>query len=139
MRSSSCFCSATLSPGLEGQSMLFSVATQAPRNSRCTAGGTRFVGTYAAGTETAHTSIANARIDLEPTHLGSSDPRRPEIIETCRMLELPSPECISCGSGAPWSANSDFSGRSTACIFCRCRTDTDHCAQPLARRVWAWL
>src|SRR6187551_840605 len=37
--SNSAFCSATGSPGLEGQTLLPTVDTQAPRNSRCGFGG----------------------------------------------------------------------------------------------------
>src|SRR5690349_1297391 len=39
MASNSAFCSATGSPGLEGQTPLPTVDTQAPRNSRCGFGG----------------------------------------------------------------------------------------------------
>ena len=39
MASNSCFCWSTERPGLEGQSMFPTVATQAPRNSRWIGGG----------------------------------------------------------------------------------------------------
>src|SRR5437879_12899404 len=57
---SSAFCSAVLSLGDEGQSILATDAIQAARNSRVGAGGCTFEGTYVAPCET--TPVANPKI-----------------------------------------------------------------------------
>src|ERR1017187_964238 len=44
---SSAFCSATLRPGLDGQSLLATVTSHAPRNSRAGGGGATETGRYA--------------------------------------------------------------------------------------------
>src|SRR5262245_4815376 len=60
--SSACCCEA-LKPGLDGQSMFFTVATQAPRNSRCTAGGRSGEGAKSAPAPNAPTTEARNSVN----------------------------------------------------------------------------
>src|SRR2546426_91491 len=77
MASNSAFCSAVLSPFLDGQSMLTTVAIQAARNSRAGGGGTTEQRSYvAACAEIAATEARNGPQRSEAANIGARRLRR---------------------------------------------------------------